>query len=268
MTTYHQKERVVIRGAGEMASGVIKLLHQAGYEVIALEQPAPSCIRRPVCFAEAVCEKIVTVEDIIAELADSVEIAVEIASRKRVPVLIDPEAGSLAILKPTALIDGRLLKKSIDTTIDMAPVVIGLGPGFTAGDNCHVAVETNRGPDLGRVIYDGSPRADTGEPASVNGVGIKRVLRAPASGMFTARHEISDTVAPGEIIGHVDGIAVVGQIGGIVRGLIRDGSKVVEEQKIGDIDPRGKKEYCYKISDKANAIGEGALKALLVLKAG
>lgn len=266
MTEPHVKERVVVRGAGEMASGVIKHLHRTGYEVIALEQEAPSCIRRLVCLAEAVYEKSVTVENISAELSDSVENALDIAGRKRIPVIIDPRAESLPALNPLALIDGRLLKNDIDTTIDMAPIVIGLGPGFTAGQNCHAAIETNRGPNLGKVILAGSPQDDTGKPAEVSGVDYGRVLRAPADGVFAAQLQLTDKATAGQTVGEVDNVPIISQINGIVRGLIRDGSIVSADQKIGDIDPRGVQEYCHRISDKANAIGEGALKALLFLK--
>lgn len=260
--------RVVVRGAGEMASGVIRRLFMAGFEVVALERAAPSCIRRTVCFAEAFFERNVTVEGVTAVLMDSADEAAAATVQRRVPLLVDPEAELLPVLKPLVLVDGRMLKKAIDCTLDMAPIVIGLGPGFVAGQNCHAVVETDRGFDLGRVIYNGSPHAHTGVPAPVDGVSLDRLLRSPADGVFAARCRISDTVKAGQVVGRVAGVSVVSRIEGIVRGLVRDGLKVSTGQKIGDVDPRGIKEYCYKMSDKANAIGGGALEALMVLKAG
>lgn len=260
------QNRVVVRGAGDVASGVIHRLIMAGFEVIALEKPSPECVRRLVCFAEASFEKKITVEGITAVLVKTVDEAVAIIGGSTIPLLIDPEASLLSDLAPMALIDGRMKKQGIDTTLNMAPIVIGLGPGFVVGENCHAAVETNRGIDLGRVIYKGSPAADTGAPAPVHGVAHRRVLRAPADGIFTASCNITEMVMTGHVIGHVDGIEVLSKTDGIVRGLIRSGLEVAQGQKIGDIDPRGKKDYCYKISDKANAVGGGVLEALMFLK--
>jgi xanthine dehydrogenase accessory factor len=266
MTQQYNENRVVVRGAGDVASGVIRRLFHGGYQVIALERYDPSCVRRLVCYAEAVYDKTVTVEGVTAELADSAETAMELSAKKKIPILVDPLAESLHDLKPLAVVDARLLKKDIDTRPDMAPIVVGLGPGFVAGQNCHAAVETIRGFDLGRVIYNGSPIADTGEPVAVNGFSYDRVLRSPADGEFVSSMKITDMVTAGQVVGQVSGVDVVTQIDGIIRGLIRNGSKVYTSQKIGDVDPRGVKDYCYKISDKANAVGGGVLEALMVLK--
>jgi len=266
MIRHFVQNRVVVRGAGEMASGVIRHLVIVGYEVIALEQPSPTCIRRYVCYAEAFFKGKVTVEGVTAVLVKSAEEACATANEQCVPLLIDQEASQMSVLAPMAVIDGRMLKHEADADLDVGPVVIGLGPGFIAGVNCHAAVETSRGCDLGRVIYTGSPRADTGVPAPVDGFSLQRVLRSPADGEFTACCKITDIVEPGQVLGNVAGVSVVAGIKGIVRGLINDGLEVTAEQKIGDLDPRCVNEYCYEMSDKANAIGKGALEALMFLQ--
>ena len=256
------RNRVVVRGAGELASGVINRLSLEGFEVVALEQEHPSCVRRLVCYAEALYEGEVSINGVTAKRADAVEGAEEMLPAGFVPVLIDPDAKSLSALKPSILIDGRLLKRNIDTSVGMAPLVIGLGPGFTAGENCHAAVETNRGESLGQVIYKGSPQEDTGVPAPVEGIAEERVLRAPTDGTLRCRKNIGDSVRAGDRIADVAGKPVVSRIDGIVRGLARDGLHVKRGQKIGDVDPRGSKEALYKISDKAQAVADGVLKAI------
>lgn len=266
MTRKFVPDRVVVRGAGDVASGVIRRLSIEGFEVIALEKPDPDCVRRYVCFAEAFYRKEFSIEGITAVLVQSVSEAIENTGDLRVPLLMDPEARLLPDLSPMAVIDGRMLKQNIDTGLDMAPIVIGLGPGFVAGQNCHAAIETARGNELGRVIYSGSPRADTGRPAPVEGVSLKRVLRSPADGIFTSTCKIGDMVKSGQIVGRVADVPIISKIDGVLRGIIHDGLTVSVGQKIGDIDPRGVREYCFKISDKANAIGDGALAALRVFK--
>lgn len=256
--------RVVVRGAGELASGVIRRLMVSGFKVIALEKENPECVRRAVCFAEAVYDGEKTVGGVGAKLAGSSDDLEEIINDGKVPILIDPD-GNYLRTKPDILIDARMLKWDIDTTVDMAKIVIGLGPGFTVGRNCHAAVETNRGNDLGRVLCEGSPEPDTGIPASVAGKATERVLRAPIAGTFRSSKQIGDQVVAGEKVGCISDRSVRCQISGVLRGLIRDGSSVRENQKIGDIDPRGIRENCFKISDKANAVAGGVLEAVLAL---
>ncbi len=258
--------RVVVRGAGDVASGVIRLLCDASFGVIALEKPDPDCVRRYVCFAEAFYTGKIEVAGVTAVLVTSVGQALSVMGEKRLPLLIDPHAELLSDLTPEIVVDGRMLKQNVDTSCDMAPIVIGLGPGFIAGKNCHAAVETRRGNSLGRVIYDGSPEADTGVPAAVNGISLKRVLRSPADGIFAADCAIGDMVKIGHIIGRIAGISVVAEIDGVVRGIIHDGLHVSTGQKIGDIDPRGIQELCYHISDKADAIAGGVLSAVWALQ--
>ncbi|MFQ5498898.1 MAG: selenium-dependent molybdenum cofactor biosynthesis protein YqeB [Candidatus Zixiibacteriota bacterium] len=256
---------VVVRGAGEMASGVIRRLIVSGFKVVALEQAEPSCIRRTVCFAEAMFDSQVTVDGVTAVRVDDLDQIDLLLHRNQVPVLCDPEAATVNMIKPSVLVDARMLKNRIDTTLDLAPIVIGLGPGFVVGRNSHAAVETNRGFDLGRVLYTGSPLADTGRPAEIGGVSTKRLIRSPADGVFRESRQIGDHLVYGETVGTVGVHAVIAETAGTLRGLIRSGLTVHMGQKIGDVDPRGFPDYCFRISDKANAIAGGVLEAVLSL---
>lgn len=248
-----------------MASGVIHRLFKSGFMVIALEQSQPVCIRRLVCFANALYEKKVKVEGVQSVFVKDIDEALKTAEKKIVPVLVDPDVISIQVIVPVAVIDGRMLKKDAGSRMDFAPIVIGLGPGFEAGSNCHAVVETNRGFDLGRVIYNGKAEEYTGVPAEIDNLTIKRVLRAPTDGKFTSDYKISDVVESGNLIGEVNGEKIISKIDGVIRGLIHKSVVVKTGQKIGDIDPRGIKDFCFKISDKANAIGGGVLEALLCL---
>jgi xanthine dehydrogenase accessory factor len=260
------ENRVVVRGAGEMASGVIWQLVTSGYEVIALERPDPCFVRRYVCYAEAFYAERATIENVTAALVQSVDEAVKAVSNKLIPLLVDPEARRLADLSPLAVIDGRMLKENIDSSRDMAPVVIGLGPGFVAGQNCHAAVETNRGDDLGRVLYAGHTQRDTGTPSAVNGFTHQRVLRSPGDGKFTSHCRITDMVKVGQGVGEVAGLPIVSEIDGMIRGMLHNGLYVCSGQKVGDVDPRANREDCFRISTKAHTIGRGVLEALTSLK--
>lgn len=251
-----------------MASGVIMRLFHSGFPVIALEKEQPVCIRRTVCFGEAVYEGEVTIEQVKAVCVDGVESALDMIGRRQVPILVDPDAESLLAIQPAVLVDGRMLKDENDTNKAIAPIVIGLGPGFEAGGNCHAVVETNRGGDLGRAIYQGSAQAYSGKPSEVDGYSEERIIRAPGGGLFLGRCEIGDEVTGGQKVGQVDGRTVVSRIPGLVRGLIRDGLSVKEGQKIGDVDPRMDRDLLSKISDKAMAIGNGVLEAVKTLGTG
>jgi xanthine dehydrogenase accessory factor len=260
-----QNKLIIVRGAGEMASGVIYHLIKNNYPVIALEQPNPVCVRRNVAFANAYYEKQVVIEGVKAILAANIDDATKLLDEGVVPILIDPKANSLKSLNPLALIEARMFKKPIDTNLLDMPLIIGLGPGFEAKKNCHAVVETNRGENLGNLILKGTAEKYTGIPAKVNSYTHQRVLRSPAEGSFTPLVKIRDMVKSDQIIGHVNNIEVVTQISGMVRGLIHQQVKVRINQKIGDIDPRADTKLCYKISDKAHAIGEGVLNALSML---
>jgi xanthine dehydrogenase accessory factor len=245
-----------------MASGVISILFRADYEVIALERPTPLCVRRAVCFAEAVFAGVQTVEGITAVRAATAAEITGVLTAKKIPVLIDPDAESAPLLAPRILVDGRMLKTTSDCSQNMARIVIGLGPGFIAGDNCHAAVETNRGDDLGRIYHTGGPQGYTGIPAAVDGITTRRVMRAAADGIFTTGRRIGEPVVPGERIGQIGAIAVQCPLAGVLRGLLRDGDPVTRGRKVGDIDPRGDPERCFYISRKAATIGQGVLDAI------
>lgn len=246
-----------------MATAVIRRLHLIGFPLLVLEQPEPTCIRRPVCLAEAVYDQKIAVEGVKAKLVDSIEAAISLCKQNRIPILIDPD-GKLAVeFGATICVDARLMKREIDPSDHLAPMVIGLGPGFTVGENCQVVVETNRGHNLGRVLYTGAAEADTGQPGLIAGVSGDRLIKATADGQFISSKQIGELVQANEIIGAIGESPVKAKIAGVLRGLIRDGATVTDGMKIGDVDPRGIKEFCYTISDKANAIAGGVVEAVL-----
>jgi xanthine dehydrogenase accessory factor len=259
------KERVIIiKGAGEMATGAACRLYRANFKrILMLENPSPLAVRRQVSFCEAIHEKSMIVESIEAvSIADLSELDV-VWSAGKLAVLVDPQGASVARCKPDVVIDAALAKRNLGTSISDAPLVVALGPGFTAGRDCHVVVETNRGHDLGRLITTGMAEANTGIPGTIAGYTAERVLRAPADGLFSTEKQIGDSVRKGEIIGRVGTVEVAAQIDGILRGLIRPGSIVSKGLKIGDIDPRGEAGYCDTISEKARALGGSVLEAIL-----
>lgn len=254
---------VVIRGAGDIATGIALRLHRAGIHLILTDLPQPTAVRRTVCFSEAIRLGEVQVEDITARLAHSPREALELTRQGIVAVLADPEGGCISALKPDGLVDAILAKKNLGTHMDMAPVVIGVGPGFTAGVDCHAAVETMRGHTLGRVLYTGSPIPNTGVPGNIGGYTVERVLRAPADGIFEPKLEIGALVKAGDVAGMVNGQPMLCTIDGCLRGLLQAGVPVHKGMKSGDIDPRCKPEHCLTASDKALAVGGGVLEALL-----
>ena len=255
--------RVLIRGAGDLASGIALRLFHAKMEVIMTDLPRPTAIRRTVCFSQAILFGTMTVEDVTAVFAKTSEAAVSILKEKKIPVLADPEAACIAALRPDAVVDAILAKRNLGTKITDAPCVIGVGPGFTAGVDCHACVETMRGHTLGRVITEGSPIPNTNIPGLIGGFAGERVLRAPADGIFRQRLEIGDMVEQNEIAGFVGTEPMRCQISGVLRGLLADGTPVHRGMKAGDVDPRGEVSYCQLVSDKALAIGGGVLEAIL-----
>lgn len=256
--------RVVIRGAGDLASGVALRLWRAGMDVVLLDVEKPTAIRRTVAFSEAIVHGKQTVEDVTARLATA-ETAEETLAAGMIPVLVDPEGRSIPTLRPDALVDAILAKRNLGTKITDAPVVIGVGPGFTAGVDCHAVVETMRGHTLGRVIYRGSALPNTNIPGLIGGYAGERVLRAPADGIFCQKLEIGAVVRAGDIAGEVDGELMKCTIDGVLRGILADGTPVFKGMKSGDVDPRCKPEYCTTASDKALAVGGGVLEAVLNL---
>ncbi|MDR3573166.1 MAG: selenium-dependent molybdenum cofactor biosynthesis protein YqeB [Anaerolineaceae bacterium] len=254
---------VMIKGGGDLASGVAVRLHRCGFPVVMTELPNPLMVRRSVSFGEAVFTGTTEVEGITACRAMDINQAQSMMTAGKIPVIIDPRAICLACFKPPVLIDAIIAKHNTGTQITDAPLVIALGPGFTAGIDCHVVIETNRGYDLGRPIYVGSAEPDTGQPGEIAGKSNERLLRAPTSGIVENLVEIGYQVCQGQLVARVNGCDVHAGTSGIVRGLIRSGSWVNAGLKIGDIDPRAQLSHCYLTSDKSLAIAGGVLEAIL-----
>lgn len=253
---------VLIRGAGDIASGIALRLRRAGLSVAMTEIDRPTTIRRTVAFSDAVIHGEQTVEEVTAVRGETWEEAVLYLEQGLIPVLVDPECRCREGLQPDVLVDAILAKRNLGTGITDAPVVIGIGPGFTAGVDCHAVVETMRGHTLGRTIYEGSALPNTAIPGLIGGFTGERILRAPAKGPFRGVHAIGDTVAAGDVVGYVSGKPMVCTIGGVLRGLLADGVETTPGMKAGDVDPRGRREYCDLCSDKALAIGGGVLEAI------
>lgn len=250
----------LLRGGGDLATGIAWRITRGGWPVMVCELARPLTVRRTVAMSTAVGDGRVDVEGMIGRRASSVEEAAEIARGGDVGVVVAPE---LPDIGADVVIDARLAKRNIDTRIDDAPLVIGLGPGFTAGVDCDAVIETMRGHHLGRVIWKGAAAADTGTPGEVGGRGAERVLRAPADGVVSWEHEIGDLVAEGEIVGRVGDEELPARFSGVIRGLIAANSHVGLGQKIGDIDPRAHPSACHEISDKSLAVGGGVVEAIM-----
>lgn len=264
---------VLIRGAGEQASGVAWALVKAGFRVIMTEVEQPLMVRWPVSYgtAAAVEERRWTVEGITACRVSSADQFEDRWAAGEIPILVDPELTCLKEFQPAILVDAIMAKRNLGTRRDMAPLTIGLGPGFTAGEDVHVVIETNRGHNLGRIILEGTAEPNTGVPGDVTGYSWERVVYSSQEGVFRAARKIGERVARGDVLGIIEGEqrqdSVLSPLGGIVRGLIQTGTYVASHIKIGDIDPREEKEYCWTISDKARAIGAAVLLSILEQKA-
>lgn len=250
---------MLLRGGGDLATGVALRLHRAGLRILITELPKPLAVRRAVAFCEAVYEGEWTVEGVTARRAGTTAEALRALASGVIPVLVAPDLLHHPSLDIAAVVDARLIKHPPDTALATAPLVVGLGPGFTAGLDCHAVVETQRGGTLGRVYWSGSAIADTSTPEG----DPRRVLRAPASGVVTAHAAIGDTVAADQIVADVGGVHVTSPLAGVLRGLIRPGLWVTAGLKLGDVDPRGRRDLCFLASDKSLAIGGGVLEAIL-----
>lgn len=255
----------VIRGAGDLASGIALRLHRAHIDVVMTEIETPTAIRRTVAFSEAIVHGETEVEGIRARRAETAGEALEFLKAGVIPVLPAPQGHCIPLLRPDVVVDAILAKRNLGTRITDAPVVIGVGPGFTAGQDCHAVVETMRGHTLGRVFYEGSALPNTGIPGLIGGFSGERVLRAPADGVFHPLAAIGDQVREGDIAATVDGVPMVCTLTGVLRGILPEGTQVRKGMKSGDIDPRCKVEHCYTASDKALAVGGGVLEALMAL---
>lgn len=260
---------VLIKGAGDLATGVAWRLHRCGFPVVMTELARPLAVRRTVSFAQAVFDGEQTVEGVTARLTDLDDVP-DVLAAGEIPVLVDTETACLPEIAPTVLVDARLAKHNIDTSIDDAPLVLALGPGYVAGVDCHAVIETNRSHHLGRVIWQGSAEADTGDPGPLPGApqDSSRVLRAAVSGRFLSFARIGDRLPAGETIGVIqraggEEVPVRAPFTGVVRGLIHETTPIAAGMKIGDMDPRIETAHAFTISDKSLAIGGGALEAIL-----
>lgn len=255
--------KVLIRGGGDLASGVALRLIRAEINVVITELAQPLVVRRMAAFAEAVYANKIAVEGVYARYIENYGGVNEVLERGEIPVMVDPQASVLVDLKPLTLIDARMTKQHDGISLDSVPLIIGLGPGFVVGDNCHVVIETKRGQSLGRVIREGSAEVDTGIPEAVGKYQIDRVLRAPKNGDLRTKKEICDQIQKDQVIAEVDGAEVRASFNGILRGLLHNGFSVTAGQKIGDLDPRHDPNLCTHVSDKALAVGGGVLEAIL-----
>jgi xanthine dehydrogenase accessory factor len=265
---------ILIKGAGDLASGVAYRLKRSGFAVVMTELPAPSLVRRTVSFGEAVYSGETTVEGLTARRVDTPADARALAATEIIPVLVDPQAAAVTALAPQVLVDAIMAKINSGTALRDAPLVVALGPGFTAGQDCHAIIETNRGHWLGRVIYpgggpagDGRAEPDTGTPGQVKGHTAGRVLRAPAAGHVMAQARIGDQLEAGQLIATVGGQEVRAAFAGVLRGLVHANVPVTPGFKIGDLDPRGDVSHCFTLSDKSLAVGGGVLEAVLASEA-
>lgn len=264
-----KKEYIVVRGGGDMATGTIHRLCRCGWPVLVLETENPSAIRRKVAFCEAVFDKTAEIEGITCVRAEDLAEAEAIMQQGKVALLVDPQAKILESFHPEILIDAVLAKKNLGTTREMAEFTIALGPGFTAGEDVDCVIETMRGHQLGKIIYQGKALPNTGVPGLIQGIGRERVIHSPAQGTIKNRTEISDLVEQGEILAMIGEVPVYASIRGILRGIIRDGYPVSQGLKIADIDPReSERGNCFTISDKARCIAGSVLEAILVWKGG
>ena len=301
-----KKPLVIVRGAGDISTGTIHRLFRAGFELLVLEAEKPSAIRRKVSFSEAVYDGRATVEGAMAVRIGSAEEAARCRADGHIPLIVDPEGDSIALLKPDVVVDAILAKRNLGTRMDMAPLTIGLGPGFEAGRDVHFVIETMRGHDLGRIISKGSAAPNTGIPGTVGGYGRERVIRAPGAGIFRDGKDIGSFVRAGEVIGRIEvpgsatgavgttgaevpgsGMGAVGTTGaevpgsgmetvevrtvltGVLRGIIRDGYPVTEGFKLADVDPRREEQKnCFTISDKARCIAGSVLELVCAHRCG
>lgn len=256
---------ILIKGAGDIATGIAVRLKNAGMQVVMTEIAIPTTVRRSVAFSRAVYEGSAVVENITAKLVLDFAQIPAVLQQDEIPVLIDPRCEVLKSIHFDAVVDSILAKKNLSTDPTQAPVVIGVGPGFSVPQDCHCVIETQRGHDLGRCIYQGCAAKNTGIPGEIGGYTVERLLRAPCDGIFHPILAIGDIVKAGQTVAMVDDQPVTAQIDGIVRGLLQDSVPVKAGMKSGDIDPRGCYEHCFTVSDKARAVGGGVLEAILHL---
>ena len=254
---------VLIKGAGDLATGTAVRLYRAGFPVVMTDIAQPTAVRRTVAFSQCMYDGVTEVEGITARRAASKDEVQTILAAGEIPVLADPEARILKERRFDAVVDAILAKRNLGTSLTDAPIVLALGPGFTAGVDCHGVIETKRGHDLGRLILEGAAIPNTGVPGDVGGYTRERIIRAPADGPFEPVAQIGQRVELGDVVARVNGVPVTAQLTGVVRGMLPAGIPVTEGMKAGDIDPRCEVRHCFTVSDKARAIGGGVLEGLL-----
>ena len=257
---------ILVRGAGDLATGVILRLHHCGFRVLCTECAQPTAIRRKAAFSEAVYDGFAEVEGVTCRRVTTLQAAAALWSRGEIPLMVDETLACLDTLHPAAVVDAILAKRNLGTHRAMAPITIGLGPGFVAEQDVDAVIETMRGHNLGRVLYTGSALPNTGVPGTIGGHSADRVIHAPASGVISHRAAIGDLVTEGQTIAFIENVPVPASLTGVLRGLIREHHFVQEGMKIADIDPRTTEyENCFTVSDKARCIAGGVTEALLTL---
>ena len=256
--------KIVIRGGGDLATGVAEVLYQSGFKILILDIEKPSSIRRSVCFSEAIYDGVTKVENIICKKVENENEIEKCWNEKIIPIMVDEKGEIIKKIKPDVVVDSIIAKKNLGTTKEMAPITIALGDGFEAGKDVDIVIETMRGHNLGRIITSGRAMKNTGIPGEIKGVSKDRVIYSLANGIFSSVKKIGDTVQKDEIIGYVGNVEIRGKISGVLRGIIREGYEVTENMKIGDIDPRiEEKNNCFTISDKARSLGGAVLRAIM-----
>jgi xanthine dehydrogenase accessory factor len=260
--------KVLIKGAGDLATGIAYRLYKAGYDILMTEIAIPTTVRRIVAFSRAVYEKEAVIEGVRGVLVHTIEEVEKAHAEGAIPIIVDEKAAIRDIYAPEVVIDAIIAKVNLGTTMEEAPLVIGVGPGFTAGKDCRGVIETKRGHYLGKVIREGSAIPNTGIPGNVGGYTIERIIRASADGDFQPVADIGDLVEKDQIIAISGGQPVYALMSGIVRGMLQAGVKVKEGMKCGDIDARCERNHCFTISDKARSIGGGVLEAVVAYEHG
>lgn len=256
---------VLIKGAGDLATGIAYRLKKSGFDIVMTEIDNPTTVRRTVSFSQAIFDNEIEIEGIKGIKVNNInEIHKEI-KKGNIPIIIDKEANIIKKLKPKVVVDAIIAKKNLGTSIDDASIVIGVGPGFEAKKDCHLVIETKRGHYLGRVIEEGSAIPNTGVPGNIGGYTKERIIRASSNGKIRPVVKIGDYVKKGEVVAYIDGVEVLAEIDGIVRGMLQKGIEVFKGMKSGDIDPRCEKNHCFTISDKARSIGGGVLEAIMYM---
>lgn len=256
---------VLIKGAGDLATGIAYRLKKSGFDIVMTEIDNPTTVRRTVAFSQAIFDNEIEIEGIKGIKVNNInEIHKEI-KKGNIPIIIDKEANIIKKLKPKVIVDAIIAKKNLGTSINDAPIVIGVGPGFEAKKDCHLVIETKRGHYLGKVIEEGSAIPNTGIPGNIGGYTKERIIRASSNGKIRPVVKIGDYVKKGEVVAYIDDVEVLAEIDGIVRGMLQEGIEVFKGMKSGDIDPRCEKDHCFTISDKARSIGGGVLEAIMYM---